>query len=475
MSRENNSEFLHNDEYLPNDEQFFHADEFNKDAEIGLNKRDSFEGGDADAATAVAHKVKKDRKMLLGKTAVSLKTGAITVAVAVAVCASPAALMLGFEKPPLLPDSNTEETQAAVQHIHDTQGGWFTAISPSCSAEGLVTLKCESCGETLETKPLPQLQHSPEDWKTIKVSNCTENGTEVQNCRYCGKQLDSRETQPLGHSESGWITLINATCTTDGTRYTLCTACGERLKTQTVAATGHTAGTWTIVNCSSCISEGKQAIFCTSCGIELDSLPLAMSEHSESGWIVDLAKTCTTEGHQHTQCTNCGKTLNEKTIPASHNEITEPAVEATCTTDGHTIRIYCADCGTEIVNTQIIPATGHTRQVVAGYAATCTADGRTDGVICANCDLVFEEQTVINALGHDWTYDATVNLPANHYCSVCYVAADHVWINNADDERTHICSDCDSVQSHNFLIYNADASVTQRESCPDCGTLNPNY
>ncbi|MBP1571475.1 MAG: hypothetical protein J6C76_06205, partial [Oscillospiraceae bacterium] len=44
MARENNGEFLFSDEYEARDEQFFHADEFNREAEIGLSKRDSYEG-----------------------------------------------------------------------------------------------------------------------------------------------------------------------------------------------------------------------------------------------------------------------------------------------------------------------------------------------------------------------------------------------------------------------------------------------
>ncbi|MBQ9846030.1 MAG: hypothetical protein IJO54_08140 [Oscillospiraceae bacterium] len=40
--KDNNGEFIHNDECTFSDEQFFHADEFNTQAHTALHRKDSF-------------------------------------------------------------------------------------------------------------------------------------------------------------------------------------------------------------------------------------------------------------------------------------------------------------------------------------------------------------------------------------------------------------------------------------------------
>lgn len=72
-------------------------------------------------------------------------------------------------------------------------------------------------------------------------------------------------------------------------------------------------------------------------------------------------------------------------------------VAATCTDDGHILKI--CSCGEE--ETETIQATGHTEEVIPGYAAGCESDGLTDGLKCATCGEVFTDQETIPALGHN--------------------------------------------------------------------------
>ena len=73
--------------------------------------------------------------------------------------------------------------------------------------------------------------------------------------------------------------------------------------------------------------------------------------------------------------------------------------DATCEKNGNKERV-CDLCGD--VETQTIPATGHTEVTDAAVEATCTVDGKTEGSHCSTCKKVLKEQNVIPALGHDY-------------------------------------------------------------------------
>ena len=56
---------------------------------------------------------------------------------------------------------------------------------------------------------------------------------------------------------------------------------------------------------------------------------------------------------------------------------------------------YCADCGTETVTREIIPATGHTEIIIVeGQAPTCTEDGYVRAV-CSDCREVVSEKILL--------------------------------------------------------------------------------
>ncbi len=112
---------------------------------------------------------------------------------------------------------------------------------------------------------------------------------------------------------------------------------------------------------------------------------------------------------------------------------TEPIGEAqaaTCTENGITAGVKCADCGKELTAQEIIPATGHdfadgtctvcgaakdcdhtnTESIGEAKAATCTEAGITAGSKCSDCGETIEEQEVIPALGHSYV---------NYVCNRC--------------------------------------------------------
>ena len=122
------------------------------------------------------------------------------------------------------------------------------------------------------------------------------------------------------------------------------------------------------------------------------------------------------------------ETTPEVTTPESHVHAEEPiyGYNATCTEDGLSDGVRCADCEEILVAQEVIPAVGHIETIQQGREATCTEDGLTDGLYCWECWEVFEEQEVIPASGHTEVIDEAVaptctekGLSEGKHCSKC--------------------------------------------------------
>ena len=79
------------------------------------------------------------------------------------------------------------------------------------------------------------------------------------------------------------------------------------------------------------------------------------------------------------------------------NTETRNAVEATCDTEGYTGDVYCLDCGKLVKEGEVIPALGHTGELVNEKQPTCTEDGYTGDLVCSVCGETLEKGEVIPA------------------------------------------------------------------------------
>lgn len=123
----------------------------------------------------------------------------------------------------------------------------------------------------------------------------------------------------------------------------------------------------------------------------------------DQGIPADCENDGLTEG---SHCATCGEVIvAQEVIPAlGHETKTFTRVSnPTCTQTGLETSV-CTRCGETIE--RVIPATGHTEEVIPGTPATCTETGLSDGVRCSECDAVLVEQEEISAKGH--TYGETV-------------------------------------------------------------------
>lgn len=85
----------------------------------------------------------------------------------------------------------------------------------------------------------------------------------------------------------------------------------------------------------------------------------------------------------------------------------EGAKEPTCTEDGHSAKVWCPLCGAVEAEGGVIPAMGHTEEIIPAVEPTCENPGLTEGIKCSVCGKILKAQeTGEPATGHvygEWT------------------------------------------------------------------------
>ena len=328
---------------------------------------------------------------------------------------------------------------------------------------GAVTVECETHTEVVDE---------------AIAATCTEPGlTEGKHCSVCRKILVAQETVAAkGHTEV-IDQAVEPTCMKPGkTEGKHCSVCNEILVAQTeIPAKGHT---WTAASCTA----PKTCSVCSA----TDGNPLG---HDWSDWTVTTEATCTAKGEKTRSCQREGCDATDTVdIPANgHTEVTDAAVEPTCTVPGKTEGKHCSVCNEVLVAQVEIPAKGHTWTAAScTEPRTCSACGTTDG----------------EALGHDWSdwtvtteatctakgektrscqregCDATdtVDIPANGHTEVTDAAVEPTCTVPGKTEGKH-CSVCNEVlvaqveipaKGHTWTA----ASCTEPRTCSACGTTD---
>ena len=319
-------------------------------------------------------------------------------------------------------DYNQNNICTACGHGCEHKNTYWVSVSPStCSKKGLDAQKCPSCTATISTRELDTLPHTKGAAATCTdAQTCLEckqiiatplghtSGAEAtcttpQVCTACNKILAQSKGHTAGEpatcTSAQKCTVCNdilvearghskgaeATCTTPQ----LCTVCSYQFE----AARGHTPGT--PATCT-------RAQRCTVC---LRILVVAKG-HTYN---ID-AVTCTEDKF----CTICNKVIERS---AGHT----PGPEATCTSPQ-----LCSVCSCQIApvkdhtpgtpatcttpqtcafcNQVIATALGHIAVTDPKVDATCTTEGMSEGRHCSRCSTVLIQQTSIPIKGHDYVY-----------------------------------------------------------------------
>ena len=171
------------------------------------------------------------------------------------------------------------------------------------------------------------------------------------------------------------------------------------------------------------IDDGHHGHKCNNCNA-IDTTSKA--PHDWNSGAVTTPATCTTAGVKTYTCAVCSATKTERIDATGHTEVTDAAVEATCTEPGKTEGKHCSVCNAVLVAQQTVPTKGHTEVIDAAVEATCTEPGKTEGKHCSVCNTVLVAQKVVPAKGHTEVIDAAVEatctktgLTEGKHCSVC--------------------------------------------------------
>ena len=227
--------------------------------------------------------------------------------------------------------------------------------------------------EGTKVKPWPEASHCTTKTGNTVDPTCTVAGGKEITCPICGYSAsDLTGAAALGHGWSQWEILTEPTCTAGGERSHACLrdGCTEK-ELEELEALGHE---WSSLYC-------QDDATCSRCG--------EVRAAREHNWV---EVSCTEARH----CTLCPLTEGE---PLGHEEVTDEAVEATCTASGKTEGKHCSRCGTVLIAQTTIPATGHTEVIDPAVPATQRLTGLTEGKHCETCGKVLKAQTVTAATG----------------------------------------------------------------------------
>ncbi len=315
---------------------------------------------------------------------------------------------------------------------------------PTCTEAGYkLGTVCNDCNQVVtQGQVIPATGHVHTHVETeAKAATCKANGTTaVYHCDDCKQNITTVSTvQALGHSFTDYRKDGAATC--EGQPYTA--KCDRCQATETLYDVSEKVEhRFTVEQ-----KDKEKAATCTSNQIKV----------MKCQWC-DLTEEQEVAGtqlkHQYNEDTHTCKLCGAFSCEGGHTRVIDPAVAATCTTDGKTQGSHCSVCGHVFEHQTVIPALGHsypnqadhsksvpctkcgamsptkehTPVELKGEAATCTADGLEDGVKCKDCGDIITPRKLIPALGHDydvehitwtWSKDGLNTASATVACTRC--------------------------------------------------------
>ena len=307
--------------------------------------------------------------------------------------------------------------QSTCEHV---LGEEQLVMEASCEGQGVYGRYCSECGELVEARTVDALGH--EYNTTILAPTCSEYGYTLHQCTRCDDYYITDIVDKVAHAESEWIVDVAADCTHDGSRHKECTVCEEILETEVIEATEHDYGEVQTV-AATCEQAGYTYHVCSVCEYEEKLSDISALGHTESEWIVDVVADCTHDGSRHKECTVCREILETEVIEATgHSYGATQTIAATCEQAGYTYHV-CETCGHE-EQLSVIEANGHTEgEWIVDVAADCTHDGSRHKE-CTECKELLGTE-VIEATEHSYGEIQTVAATCEqagytyHVCETC--------------------------------------------------------
>ena len=162
---------------------------------------------------------------------------------------------------------------------------------------------------------------------------CTEPGKIVRKCALCGEivvsDVDPDHPDPLDHEEGEGVVTKEATCTEEGVMTYYCIVCEQVVRTEPIAKLEHIEGEGVVTKEATCTAKGEMTYYCTMCNEPLRTEEIDMIPHTEGEWVVEIPATATEDGLEVLYCAVCGEKMDERVIPATGEDTTDPGDDTT--------------------------------------------------------------------------------------------------------------------------------------------------
>ncbi len=401
--------------------------------------------------------------------------------------------------------------------------------TPTCVEGGYIVNKCTKCDYT-ESYLTEATDHNWSEWQTEKEAICLHVGSQERHCINDNCNVVENRSIDAYYSEHDYV--ITETVSTECTAGTnlnhfVCSRCGETecdlckaSETPHYYWDGNPAAhniqknneqsyeptcTEFGLNVYECINEAckysysetvaplthdyreteKTPATCTESGkiymvcsrnaehnyVIIDT---SATGHAWDNGVIDPESTCNTHGTKTYTCQNdASHTYTEEVALDENKHAGETYIkdtkDATCTEDGYTGDIYCADCDKKLEDGEVIPATNHDwDEWKTVTEATCEEDGLQKRS-CKN-DASHTEENILPATGHDWNEgvidpESTCNTHGTKTYT-CHNDASHTYTEEvALDENKHA--------GENYIKDAKDATCTEDgytgdTYCADC-------
>ena len=160
-----------------------------------------------------------------------------------------------------------------------------------------------------------------------------------------------------------------------------------------------------------------------------DTPPVNNCKHQFQVTDPAVEPTCSSVGYTAGKhCSLCGEITKpqQEIEKAPHVPANSKNKNPTCTENGVTGATYCIVCLETVSQGQLTPALGHEEITISGYAPTCKTEGLSDGKYCTRCEKTTVEQVPLDKSGHTEVITKeqaptcqSVGYTEKRQCSVC--------------------------------------------------------
>ena len=189
-----------------------------------------------------------------------------------------------------------EKLPPVETHIHEWEEEYRIDKQPTCTAAGIKSIHCKTCGETKDVVQIPALGHSC--YEVIEQEpTCTEPGKVVQRCTRCGCDISSKPVPETGHTFETKV-IKEASCSEEGYQEDICTECGAQTNKVVLPKASHNFSEWTVVSKPTAERDGLEQRTCYECGEKESRAIEYVPDYDENAPVIATSDVVATPGEE---------------------------------------------------------------------------------------------------------------------------------------------------------------------------------